>query len=108
MPAPPAAGGLLERPDQRSFCCAVARQTLRLVIGAADRVVADQPIASGQRRLQSGSSGKEGRGRGLGATDDRSGNRKKNKRDDRGDEHHTLELGGDRAVEGADAARRST
>src|SRR5216110_3139314 len=49
MAAPPAAGALRRRPHQRASGGAGARQLPRLVIGAADRVVAMQQKAPGQR-----------------------------------------------------------
>src|SRR5260370_39829432 len=48
-----------------------------------------------------GSLGKEGRSPGFRSREDRSGQHEEKQRGYRGDEHHTLELGADRAVEGA-------
>ncbi len=44
-PAAPPAGGLLERPDHGPGCRSFAGEALGLVIGAADRIIADEPVA---------------------------------------------------------------
>src|SRR4029077_12670419 len=49
-----------------------------------------------------GSSNKEGGGRSLRPSDDRSREQEEEQGDDRGDEHHTLELSRERTVEAAD------
>src|SRR3982074_1487956 len=49
MAAPPASGALRNGPHERAFRRALPRQSTRLVIGAADRVVAMQQKTLGER-----------------------------------------------------------
>ena len=78
----------------RRWCCRPCRRRL-----------ADSPrraaAATGSRQEQR-------RSRRLGAADDRSREQEKEHRHDRGHEQHALELGCDRAIEGARSPRRNT
>src|ERR1700756_3058495 len=79
MSAPPATGGLLQRPHQPAIFRAGAREAFCLLVGAVDPIIADQSIRRREPRLQPSHRTKRAEAAASAPLTTGPGNRKKNK-----------------------------